>query len=58
MKSILYVIWQCTWGFLPYYNNKRKKEGLSYFSCYTENWANAWGEKVTGEKSMEQLVID
>lgn len=45
------------WGFLPYYNNRRKKEGLSYFSCYTESWANAWGEKVTGEKSMEQLVI-
>lgn len=45
------------WGFLPYYNNKRKKEGLSYFSCFTESWANAWGEKVTGEKSMEQLVI-
>lgn len=46
------------WGFLPYYNTKRKEEGLSYFSCFTESWANAWGEKVTGEKSMEQLVID
>jgi len=46
------------WGFLPYYNNKRKKEGLSYFSCFTESWANAWGENVTGETSMEQLLID
>ena len=46
------------WGFLPYYSNKRKIESLSYFSCYTESWANAWGEKVTGEKSMELLVID
>lgn len=46
------------WGFLPYYNNKRKKEGLSYFSCFTESWANVLGEKVTGEKSMEQLMID
>ena len=46
------------WGFLPYYNKKRKDEGLSYFSCFTESWANVLGEKVTGEKSMEQLVID
>ncbi len=46
------------WGFLPYFNNKRKNESLSYFSCYTESWANTWGEKVTGEKSMELLVID
>ena len=46
------------WGFLPYYNKKRKDERLSYFSCFTESWANAWGESVTGETSMEQLVID
>lgn len=46
------------WGFLPYFNNKRKNESLSYFSCYTERWANVLGEKVTKEKSMEQLVID
>ena len=46
------------WGFLPYYNKKRKDERLSYFSCFTESWANACGENVTGETSMEQLVID
>lgn len=46
------------WGFLPYYNKKRKDEGLSYFSFFTEKWANTLGEKVTGKKSMENLVID
>ncbi len=46
------------WGFLPYYNKKRKEQGLSYFSSFTEKWANALGEKVTGNKSMENLVID
>ncbi|MGN0132241.1 MAG: hypothetical protein ACI4AA_07370 [Lachnospiraceae bacterium] len=46
------------WGFLPYFNRKRKNEGLSYFSFFTEKWANFLGEQVTGEKSMENLVID
>ncbi|MBQ7776442.1 MAG: hypothetical protein IJ379_11045 [Lachnospiraceae bacterium] len=46
------------WGFLPYFNKKRIQEGLSYFSFFTEKWANQLGEKVTGEKSMENLVID
>lgn len=46
------------WGFLPYCNKKREKEKLSYFSFYTESWANDLGEKVTGEKSMENLVIN
>ena len=31
---------------------------LSYFSFFTEKWANYLGEQVTGEKSMENLVID
>ncbi len=46
------------WGFLPHLNKKRKEKGLSYFSFFTEKWANYLGEKVTGEKSMENLVID
>jgi len=46
------------WGFLPACNAKRKKEQISYFRFFTERWANALGEKVTGEKSMENLVID
>ena len=58
MKGILYFIWQWTWGILPYYNQKRKTEQISYFSCFTEKWANDLGEKVTGQKSMETLIID
>lgn len=46
------------WGFLPSLSKKRKKENLSYFSFFTEKWANYLGEKVTGQKSMEFLVID
>lgn len=46
------------WGFLPSLNKKRHDEKISYFSFFTESWANICGEKVTGKKSMEQLVID
>ena len=46
------------WGFLPSLNVKRKKEGISYFSFFTEKWANKLGEKMTGLKSMENLLID
>ena len=44
------------WGFLPYYQNKRNK-GVSYFSFFTEKFANYLGEKVTKEKSMEDAII-
>ena len=46
------------WGFLPSLNKKRHDEKISYFSFFTESWANSCGETVTGKKSMEQLVID
>ncbi len=46
------------WGFLPNLNRKRREEEISYFEFFTEKWANSLGEKVTGEKSMENLVID
>ena len=46
------------WGFLPALNEKRKLEGISYFSFFTEKWANTLGEKTTGKKSMENLLID
>lgn len=46
------------WGFLPSLNKKRKNEKISYFSFFTERWANYLGEKITGQKSMENLVID
>lgn len=46
------------WGFLPSVSKKRRDEQISYFAFYTEKWANSLGENVTGEKSMENLVID
>lgn len=45
------------WGFLPSCLKKRQ-QGVSYFSFFTERFANALGERVTKEKSMEQLLID
>ena len=46
------------WGFWPSLNRRRQQEQISYFRFFTENWANAWGEKVTGSPSMGQMVID
>lgn len=46
------------WAALPYFKNKRKKERLAYTSFFTEKWADHLGERVTGQKSMENLVID
>lgn len=46
------------WGFLPSANRMRREKQVSYFAFFTEKWANALGEWVTGEKSMEDLVID
>lgn len=46
------------WGFLPSLNRKRREEQISYFSFFTERWANRLGEMVTGEVSMGNLVID
>ena len=46
------------WGWLPSLNRMRREKQISYFAFFTERWANSWGEAVTGQKSMEQLVID
>lgn len=46
------------WGFLPSANKMRREKQVSYFAFFTEKWANALGEWVTGETSMEELVID
>ena len=45
------------WGFSSQLNQKRETEQISYFSFFTERWANHLGEKVTKEKSMENLMI-
>ncbi len=46
------------WGFLPGLQKKRREQQISYFSFFTEKWANILGEWVTKESSMETLVID
>lgn len=46
------------WGFLPQLAKKRAEEKVSYFSFFTEKWANRLGEWVTGEPSMGELLID
>ena len=46
------------WGFLPFCSNKRKEKRISYFSFFTEKWANHLGERTVKEKSMERLLID
>ena len=45
------------WGFLPVAQKKRK-QGVSYFSFFTEKWANRLGEMATRKKSMDNLLID
>ncbi len=55
---ILMGIPSTLWGFLPNLAKKRKERQISYFSFFTEKWANRLGEAVTKKKSMEQLVID
>lgn len=44
------------WGFLPCCQKKRYN-GVSYFSFFTEKFANYLGEKVTKEKSMGNALI-
>lgn len=44
------------WGFFPSCQKKRDN-GVSYFSFFTERNANYFGEIVTKEKSMEQALI-
>ncbi len=45
------------WGFLPCCV-RRRQQGVSYFSFFTEAWANTLGEAVTKSVSMQQLCID
>ena len=46
------------WANLPCCAEKRRAKGISYFSFFTESWANSLGERVTKQKSMERLIID
>ena len=55
---ILMGIPSTLWGFLPACRKKRKQEGISYFSFFTERWANVLGERVTGQSAMGDMIID
>ncbi len=44
------------WGFL--FGKKRKERQIPYGAFFTEKWANHLGERVTGEKSIGNLVIE
>lgn len=46
------------WALIPKLKRYRMNNKISYFSFYTERWANYLGEKVTKSKSMEQAIID
>lgn len=46
------------WAFIPYLNKMRKEKNISYFSFFTEKWANHLGEKVLKKKSMENAIIN
>ena len=37
--------------------SEKRENGVSYFSFFTESFANYLGEKITKEKSMENAVI-
>lgn len=55
---ILMGIPSSLWGFLPFLIKMRHEKRISYFSFFTESWANSLGEKWTGKKSMETLLIE
>ena len=55
---IIIGIPSASWANIPYFRNKRRKDKISYFSFFTEKWANSWGEKVTCEESMGQYLLD
>ena len=48
----------CLWAALPWFRRRRREKRISYFSFYTERWANRLGEKALKERAMENLLID
>lgn len=46
------------WAMAPYFVRMRIEKKISYFSLYTERWANRWGEKCTHEHSPGMAIIN
>lgn len=44
------------WAFFG--GKKRKEQKIPYGAFFTEKWANSLGERVTGEKSIGNMVLD
>lgn len=38
------------WCMLPYFAKKREKRNISYYSFFTERWANRIAERITGRE--------
>lgn len=45
------------WAGLPIFAKKRRDRGISYYSLYTEKWADSLGEAVTRKPSLGRLDI-
>ncbi len=48
----------CSWANLPPCVRRRRQRQISYYSFYTERWANALGKKVTGSDPVGEPVKD
>lgn len=46
------------WAGLPICAKMRRDKGISYYSLYTEKWADSLGEAVTKQFSLGRLDID
>ena len=44
------------WAALPPLRKMRREQKISYYSFYTESWANAWGERAAKERSMGKYI--
>ena len=44
------------WASVPFFRKIRRGKRISYYSFYTESWANAWGEKAAKERSMGKYI--
>lgn len=39
------------WSRLPACSKRRREKQISYYSFFTEKWADRWGERVVGKKA-------
>ena len=54
MLGVLYLfvigVPSSVWCMMPYFQRRRMRKNISYFSFWPERWANRLGERITGEK--------